>query len=104
MDEASSLPRPHSRRKLFSRLFSTRPRLRSQRGQAIVEYILILILSIGFTRFVFFNKEFGAKAMVDKTMLKLGSFLEQNLKTGTKTGADGVKSLEAFGGTNRWSN
>lgn len=99
MDEASSLPKS-----LFARLKSSRPRLRRQAGQAIVEYILILILAIGFTRFVFFNKEFGAKAMIDKTMLKLGSFLEQNLKTGTKTGADGVKSLEAFGGTSRWSN
>lgn len=99
MDEASS------RQKSFlGRLKSARPRLRRQTGQAIVEYILILMLSLAFTRFVFFNKEYGAKAMIDKTMLKLGSFLEQNLKTGTKTGADGVKSLEAFGGTSRWSN
>ena len=99
MDEASS----HSK-SFFARFFSTRPRLRGQRGQAIVEYILVLIMAIGFTRAVFFNKEFGAKAMIDKTMLRLGSFLEQNLKTGVKTGGDGVKSLEAFGGTSRWSN
>ena len=96
MDEASFWKR------LVRRLFL--PSLRSQRGQAIVEYILVLILAIGFTRFVFFNKEFGFKAMIDKTMLRLGSYLEQNLKSGTKAGGDGVKSLDAYAGTNRWSN
>ncbi|MGZ3692765.1 MAG: hypothetical protein ACXWQO_00850 [Bdellovibrionota bacterium] len=102
MDEATPANRP--RKGLLPYLRRCRPRLRSQRGQAIVEYILVLIMALGFTRFVFFNKEFGFKAMVDKTMLRLGSFVEQNLKTGTKTGADGVKSLEAYGGTSRWSN
>lgn len=98
MDEASS------RSPNFFRRLRRLPGLRNERGQAIVEYILVLILALGFTRTVFFNKEFGFQAMLDKTMLRLGSFLEQNLKTGTKTGADGVKSLEAYAGTGRWSN
>jgi hypothetical protein len=80
------------------------PRLRSQGGQAIVEYLLILILSLAFLRFVYFNREFGFKAGLDKTMLRIGSYLEGNLKTGAKPGADGVKSLDAFAGTNSWSN
>lgn len=78
--------------------------LRKQSGQAIVEYLLILILSLTFLRFVYFNREYGFKAGLDKTMLRLGSFLEGNLKSGTKPGSDGVKSLDAFAGTNRWSN
>jgi hypothetical protein len=92
-----------ARKRRLSRLFCL-PRLRSQRGQAMVEYILILILSLAFLRFVFFNQEYGFKAMLDKTMLRLGSYLEANLKTGTKPGDDGVKSLDAFAGTGRWSN
>jgi uncharacterized protein (UPF0333 family) len=78
--------------------------LRSQRGQAVLEFMLILLLSIAFLRFVFFNKEYGFKASLDKTMLRVGSFLEGNLKTGTKIGADGEKSLDGFAGTSRWSN
>lgn len=78
--------------------------LRSQRGQALLEFMLILILSLAFLRFVFFNKEYGFKASLDKTMLRLGSFLEGNLKTGTKVGNDGEKSLDGFAGTGRWSN
>ena len=102
MDEAN--PRKSTRKSLFALINQTRPRLRSQRGQAIVEYILILLLALGFTRFVFFNKDYGFKAMVDKTMMRLGSYVEQNLKTGAKSGGDGVKSLEAYGGTGRWTN
>jgi hypothetical protein len=37
-------------------------------------------------------------------MLRLGSHLENNLKTGSKPGGDGEKSLEAFVGTDRWTN
>ncbi len=103
MDEAAS-SFSRARKGLLQSLRRSRPSLRNQRGQAIVEYILILIISLGFTRFVFFNKEFGFKAMVDKTMMRLGSFAEQNLKTGTKAGGDGQKSLEAYGGTGRWTN
>lgn len=103
MDEASSTCQ-RGRTGLLQRIRNARPRLRSQRGQAIIEYILVILISLTFTRFVFFNKEFGFKSAIDKTMLRLGSFLEQNLKTGTKPGGDGVKSLEAFGGTSRWTN
>ncbi len=78
--------------------------LRSERGQAVLEFMLILLLSLAFLRFVFFNKEYGFKASLDKTMLRLGSFLEGNLKTGTKIGNDGEKSLDGFAGTGRWSN
>ena len=81
-----------------------RRRRRRQRGQAVLEFILILLVSMMFLRFVFFHRDYGFKAMLDKTMLRLGSFLEQNLKSGTKPGADGEKSLDAFAGTSRWSN
>lgn len=80
------------------------PDLRSQGGQAIIEYLLILILSLAFLRFVFFHPDHGLKAQIDKTMLRLGSYLEQNLKSGTKPGGDGEKSLDAFAGTSRWKN
>ena len=53
---------------------------------------------------MFFNKDFGFKAMLDKTMLRIGSHLENNLKSGTKVGGDGEKSLDAFAGTDTWSN
>ncbi|MCO5143534.1 MAG: hypothetical protein M9962_10635 [Oligoflexia bacterium] len=78
--------------------------LSSQSGQAIVEYLLILILALTFTRLVFFNKDVGFKAQLDKTMLRIGSFLEQNLKTGTQVGGDGQRSLDAYAGTERWNN
>jgi hypothetical protein len=94
MDEARSL---------FRRL-GRRPRCRGQKGQAMVEYLLLLILSLGFLRFVYFNKDFGFKAMLDKSMLRLGAYLEENLKSGTKPGADGEKSMDAFAGTSRWTN
>jgi hypothetical protein len=82
-----------------------RRRLRSQKGQAMVEYILVLFLALLFTRFVFFNQEFGFKALLDKTMLRVGAYLEQNLKTGTRNGAEqGERSLEPYAGTGRWSN
>ncbi len=78
--------------------------LRSQKGQAVLEFLLVLVLSLAFLRFVFFNKEYGFKASLDKTMLRIGSFLEGNLKSGTKIGGDGEKSLDGFAGTSRWSN
>lgn len=78
--------------------------LRSERGQAIVEYILILAIAIFFTRFIYFNKSFGFKASLDKTMLRLGSFLEQNLKSGAQVGSDGRQSLDGFVGTSTWTN
>ncbi len=95
MDEATFRKRRRS-------IFSTRRR--AQRGQAMVEYLLIFAISIFFLRYVYFNKEFGFKATLDKTMLRLGSYLEQNLKTGTQAGPEGEKSLDAYAGTGRWNN
>ena len=86
------------------RRVSRRPNFRRQRGQAILEFMLILLIAVAFLRVVFFNKSFGFKAMLDKTMLRLGSHLENYLKTGTKSGGSGVKSLDAFAGTNQWNN
>jgi hypothetical protein len=98
MDEATC-------RKWISRALQRRPRLLQQRGQAITEYILVLLLAFTFTHFVFFNKKYGFKGVLENTMLRLGAYLEQNLKTGTKLGGgDGVKSLEPYAGTDRWSN
>jgi hypothetical protein len=95
------------RKTIFRRLSNlTRfPRLRrNQSGQAFMEYILVLILAVVFLRFVFFNRDYGFKASLDRTMLRLGSYLEANLKTGAKPGGDGTKSLEAFAGTKAWKN
>jgi len=102
MDEARGRQSPNLL-KLLRRRFQV-PQCKNQKGQAFVEYMLVLIISIAFLRFVFFNREFGLKANLDRTMLRLGSYLELNLKTGTKPGDDGVKSLDAFAGSNRWRN
>ena len=89
---------------LRKRIFR-RPRLRrSERGQAFLEYLLVLVIALAFLRFVFFNREYGFKASLDRTMLSLGSYLEANLKSGARPGGDGQKSLEAFAGTNQWKN
>lgn len=78
---------------------------RDQRGQAILEYMLVLLLAVTFLRLIYFNRDFGFKASLDKTMLRLGSYLEANLKTGAgPTGEEGQKSLEPFAGTGRWNN
>ncbi len=90
--------------KRFFFFFRRRPKIRSERGQAILEFLLILLVSLAFLQLVFFNKEFGFKASLDKTMLRLGSYLEANLKSGTKLGPDGVKSMDGFAGVSRWSN
>lgn len=79
-------------------------KLRSERGQALVEYLLVLILALMFTRAIYFNKEFGFKGILDKTMLRLGSYLEMNLKSGTQLGPNGKNSLDAYAGTDAWSN
>ena len=89
----------------FRALRWRRSRLHNQRGQSLVEYMLVLIIAFTFTHQVFFNSTYGFKGILQKTMLRLGSFLEQNLKTGTKVGGgDGRKSLEPYAGTDRWSN
>lgn len=92
MDEAAS------KKKFLRRI------LRSQRGQSLVEYVLILVIALAFTRLIYFNKTFGFKASLDKTMLTLGVYLEQNLKSGTKLGAQGENSVDGFAGTSNWSN
>lgn len=77
----------------------------NERGQAIVEYLLVLIIAFTFTHQVFFNTKFGFKSVLAKTMMRLGSFLEQNLKSGTKVGGNnGRLSLDPYAGTDRWSN
>ncbi len=79
--------------------------LRNQRGQAVVEYILVLLIAFVFAHQVFFNPRWGFKSVLQNTMLRLGSFLEQNLKTGTKVGgSNGELSLHPYAGTDRWSN
>ena len=79
--------------------------VRNQRGQAIVEYLLVLLIAFTFTHQVFFNSKFGFKSVLAKTMMRLGSFLEQNLKSGTKVGGNnGRLSLDPYAGTDRWSN
>ena len=82
-----------------------RPSLRGQRGQAILEYILVLLIAFVFTHQVFFNTKWGFKSVLENTMLRLGSFLEQNLKSGTKVGgSNGRLSLDPYAGTERWNN
>lgn len=86
------------------RLVKLRP-ARNQRGQAILEYILVLLIAFVFTHQVFFNTKWGFKSVLENTMLRLGSFLEQNLKSGTKVGgSNGRLSLDPYAGTDRWSN
>jgi hypothetical protein len=79
--------------------------VRNERGQAILEYLLVLLIAFTFTHQVFFNSKFGFKSVLAKTMMRLGSFLEQNLKSGTKVGGNnGRLSLDPYAGTDRWSN
>jgi len=67
--------------------------------------MLVLIIAFMFTHQVFFNQQFGFHTVLQKTMLRLGSFLEQNLKSGTKVGgSDGKLSLDPYAGSDRWSN
>lgn len=80
---------------------------KNQRGQSIVEFILVLMLGLALTRFVYFNPEFGLSASLEKMMLRLGGHLEKNLKTGvganvsTRVGED---STHKFMGVSAWKN
>lgn len=89
---------------MFLRLLWRRRRLLGNRGQTLVEFLLVLILAIGFARFIYFNQTFGILPNFDKMMLRLGSYLEANLKSGTRPGKAGVGSFEVFAGTNDWNN
>jgi len=93
MDEATG-----KKRFIFFRL------RKKERGQALVEYLLILTVVVLFTRMVYFNKNFGFQASLEKTILRLGAHLEQNLKSGTRIGENGKNSVDSFAGTSSWSN
>lgn len=77
---------------------------RKQSGQAMIEYILLFVVSLVFARYVFFHEEFGINGMLDRMMMRVGTNLEQNLKTGTGPGGAGKGSLAPFAGTNTWNN
>lgn len=80
-------------------------RKRRQRGQAIVEYLLLLGITVLFARFIFFHEEYGLHGLINKTMLRVGTALEQNLKSGTKPGAPGRGSNEQYAGAGgSWNN
>lgn len=76
---------------------------RSQAGQAMVEYLLIMAVTIGFASFIYFNKDYGVKGLLDKMILRLGSYLEKDLRAavGTQQGHD---STHPFGGPGQWTN
>lgn len=75
-----------------------------QRGQSLVEYLLVLMLAFGFARFIYFNQQFGIQPNFEKMMLGLGSYLEGNLKSGTKSGEQGRDASHAYAGTANWNN
>ena len=81
------------------------PKANKQKGQALVEYILILILVIVFARYVFFHERFGIQATFNNTMLRLGTLLEQNLKSGAQPGNQGEEPFERYSGSSdNWKN
>ncbi len=80
---------------------------KKQSGQTIVEFILVLTLALTFTRYVYYNRDFGFKGALDKMMLRLGAYLEQNLKSGVGLNlqqATGQGSPDKFMGTSAWKN
>ena len=84
-----------------------RPRLRrrgNQRGQAIIEYILLLTVAFFFAKFIFFDPNFGFYGMLNRTMVRLGGHLEGDLKSGTQPGNQGARSDEGYAGTANWNN
>ena len=83
---------------------SRRQRRRRQRGQAMVEYILLIVMSLLFARYVFFHEEFGINGLLNRMMMRLGANLEQNLKSGTGPGNSGKQPLEPYAGAGTWNN
>lgn len=97
MDEAAARPEFHSPKR-------RRARKRKQRGQAIVEYLLLLGITVFFARFIFFDPEYGLFGIINKGMLRVGTHLEQNLKSGTQPGGPGTGSTDQFAGASSWKN
>lgn len=79
-------------------------RLANQSGQAIVEYVLLIGLSVLLARFIFFHPEFGIYGILNNGMMRLGSALELNLKSGTASGPPGRNSTDPFAGVGSWEN
>ncbi len=100
MDEANAKKLRPTR----SRVLRSRKKRRKQAGQAMIEYILLFVVSLIFARFVFFHPEFGINGMLDRMMMRLGTNLEQNLKTGASGGATGNGSLDPYAGAGTWNN
>ena len=84
-----------------------RARKRNERGQSIVEFLLVLSLGLVLARFIYFHPQFGFKGSLDNMMLRLGGFLEQNLKAGVglnSAGSVGQDSTSKFMGTGACKN
>lgn len=75
-----------------------------QAGQAMVEYLILLSFMLFFAHFIFLHGEYGLKGLLNRTMLRLGVHLEQNLKSGTGSGNAGERSREPYAGASTWSN
>lgn len=90
-------------RSLFRQGF-TRSKRRSQRGQALLEYMLLLFVGLVFARFIFFHPEFGIKGNIDKFVLRLGAHLETDLKSGTGPSGDTGAATAPYAGLGNWDN
>jgi hypothetical protein len=75
-----------------------------QAGQAMVEFLLILLVALFFTRLVYFHPQYGFKGMLDRMMLRLGSYLEKDLKAAARPGGNGQAANDPFAGTDAWIN
>lgn len=76
----------------------------NQGGQALIEYLLVILLALGFAHFIFFNKTFGVQPNFERTMLQIGGYLEANLRSGTKVGPQGTSSNHEYAGDGNWNN